>query len=1246
MQFGRRILCWIATVVMLFACLPCGALAEAQVQSAPLTTVSAAQNGMVRVLLSSMQYPTSLDVTVCGDYTAEGDARVTLSNGAQVSVRMDASTGQITLTTGGISYAMGRQVKLRRHQTTGQSGLKIAQAKRPGNLYPGDLQLTAQSSGSTYRLYPIVHVYIEYYLHGVVPYEMGNGAHLEALKAQAVAARTYTLNKMNNRASALYDVVDTTNDQVYYGNSDTTDVCTQAVDETRGIVLKNGNKLTETFYTASNGGQTESAANLWGSVGYDYLTVKDDPFDLMNTASVRRKIVVYADNTNTAQNTTLKNLLQRKLETVLQHYGYATSGVTITDINAITPHTPKYDSPSRLYTKLDFEVTATSESGFLNATLTFDIFSELEAALGMGINGSANELWSVEKNGNVYIISARRFGHGLGMSQRGAMQMGALGYTYDQILGFYYEGCQRVQYTFTHTILSSVESGGSDTIINTEAPADIATGDSVTAIVKLAGVSDQLAVRDAADNSGTILTGIVNGGLVNVLAKMDTWTMIQLGSIVGYVPTSALRFNGDAPIATDKTPTRISQWATVSCSGTLNLRASASGSSKVLTTMPSGAILCVFAQSGSWAQVQYGATTGWCSTDFLQMSSTYPGKTAADVSGAAAVSIPSGSGTVNLRESPSTSARVLATLSNGTQVTVTSSDGSWCSVTTADGTRGYIMATYITYGASQTPPETDPTPDAPSTEPTTPELGSGEVEAVVHTASTTLNLRQAPNTSSAVLASLPRGESVVVTQRGADWSAVRYGNLTGYVKTEYLRFPADSEGSDTVLGYATVATQSGTLNLRARPSLGSTVLRQIPRHAQVSVLQELDGWCRIIYGDTEGYVMRSYLSYDGQSDTESGQQATVVTPSGTLNLRQSPATTAPVLAMIAPGTTVTVLTTGSEWCKIRYGSTQGYVMTKYLKLAGNDTDSSVADGSSIQVRTNNGGLNLRETASASARVLLVIPDGTVLTCLHYGSLWTQVRYGTTTGYVMTKFLTTDIAESGGSSSGSGNGEETVQVKTGNGSLNLRETASAQARVLLMIPDGAQVTLLEKGTEWSRIRYQGSTGYVMTRYLSIGQNASQSASQKAWILHDVVGGVNLRFGPDASAQVLMVLPAGTEVTVLMQGESWSVVRYGETTGYVMSRYLTDTAPTDNDEVSQQPVYDETMYQLSGWEATVVPTEGNVNLRAWCATDAPVRIAMPKGSVVRVVAFGNTWCQVVYGEVEGYCMTKYLSLRLME
>ena len=66
-------------------------------------------------------------------------------------------------------------------------------------------------SGGGYKLYTIAHIYIENYLYGVLPYEMGNSAHLEALRAQAVAARTYTVRMMSSRAGRIYDVYDNTN---------------------------------------------------------------------------------------------------------------------------------------------------------------------------------------------------------------------------------------------------------------------------------------------------------------------------------------------------------------------------------------------------------------------------------------------------------------------------------------------------------------------------------------------------------------------------------------------------------------------------------------------------------------------------------------------------------------------------------------------------------------------------------------------------------------------------------------------------------------------------------------------------------------------------------------------------------------------------------------------------------------------------------------------------------------------------
>lgn len=1023
-----------------------------EVQSAPLVQAST-HNGTVRVYLSSMGSPTSLDITIAGSYSTSGNTELNLSNGETVNVSLNTSTGQITMNRGGQSYAMGQSMAFRRHAATGSNGLRIAQTRMPENLYPGDLYLTAQQSGGSWKLYAIVHVYMEYYLYGVVPYEMGNSANIEALKAQAVAARTYTLNKMQLRANALYDVVDTTNDQVYYGNSDSTANCTAAVDATRGIVLMNGDALTATYYTASNGGQTESAKNGLNASGYSYLGVKDDPFDLMNSASVKRNVTVLADNTFSSQNATIRSLLNQKAQGM---YG---SGAEVTRIRAITPHTPMYDSPSRLYTKLDFDVTINESA---SATLTLDIFSDLEKALGMSINSRQNELWTVETYADSFKLVARRFGHGVGMSQRGAMQMGSMGYTYDQILGFYYEDCRRVQYALTHTVLSSIESGGKDTITSTETPADVTTGSNNTATVKLAGVNDRLAIRSGASENASVLTSVVNGGMVTVLAKAEGWTLVQLGQIVGYVPTSALKFTGTPPTSSSATPTAISQWATVKCNGTLNLRSSASLSGKVQAAIPDGAVLCVFQTENGWAQVQYGAQVGWASTDFLVMSSTYPGQTSGQGSTPAVVNIPSGSGTVNLRETASTTSRVLATVAHGGAVTILSNDGSWCFVQ-AGAYEGYIMTKYLSVNGT--------TADTPATD-DTPGLGDGETEAIVKTASGTLNLREQPSMGAKVLMTIPRGESIVVTSRGEEWCAVRYGGVSGHVMTKFLSFPADSSAEPTA--YATVATQSGPLNMRSQPAVGSAVVVQIPKGAQVGVIAQSGSWSQVSYGGKSGYVMSSYLRTENDTPTVTGSYARVTTASGSLNLRETPSADARVLLGIPQGTVLSVAAHENGWVKVSYGGSTGYVMDKFLTFTDDKpTAAPPAETAAAYVSTDNGGLNLRETASSDARVLMTIPDGAQVKLLQAGDTWSQVRYNAATGYVMSRYLDAQAGASGGA----------WYVNTPSGGLNLRETPSAEARVLLSIPKGAAITMLEQGSEWCKIQYNDSVGYVMSRYLS-------------------------------------------------------------------------------------------------------------------------------------------------------------------
>ena len=383
MRMNKLLQSGLAIVLAICLLLPGGFISQAAL--AEDTTM----DGTVRVYLSSLGSPSRLDITICGSYSLDGSGATALANGSTVTVGFNSATGQLTQTQNGVTTAMGTDFRLRRHTTSAaDNGVKISQARVSGNLYPGDLQFKSVRSGGVYKLYTIAHVFIEDYLYGVLPYEMGNSSPLESLKAQCVSARTYTVRAMNASTARSYDVVDTTSDQVYNGTPSGNARCVQAVQETRGLVSMNGNAYTATYYTASNGGQIESVRNIWGSTQYDYITVKDDPYDYQNPASVVRSFQV--NKSGTQSNSTLGSLLNAKAQAV-----FGTQSVSIESIDAITPHTPRYAAPSRLYTKLDFDVTVTANGTRSAGTLTFDIFSELETPLNMGINAASNELWTI-----------------------------------------------------------------------------------------------------------------------------------------------------------------------------------------------------------------------------------------------------------------------------------------------------------------------------------------------------------------------------------------------------------------------------------------------------------------------------------------------------------------------------------------------------------------------------------------------------------------------------------------------------------------------------------------------------------------------------------------------------------------------------------------------------------------------------------------------------------------------------------
>lgn len=158
---------------------------------------------------------------------------------------------EIAVKSGGHFYSLGTAAIVLRPDTNGYVSTK-------GKWYHGKLMVKNVNN----KLIVINDVDLENYLKGVVPSEMPASWEYEALKAQAIAARSFALANLGKQAKNGYDLKDNTEDQAYGGASAETNKTNKAVDETHGLVLTYDMKIISAYYSASAGGMT--SASVWG----------------------------------------------------------------------------------------------------------------------------------------------------------------------------------------------------------------------------------------------------------------------------------------------------------------------------------------------------------------------------------------------------------------------------------------------------------------------------------------------------------------------------------------------------------------------------------------------------------------------------------------------------------------------------------------------------------------------------------------------------------------------------------------------------------------------------------------------------------------------------------------------------------------------------------------------------------------------------------------------------------------------
>jgi stage II sporulation protein D len=291
-----------------------------------------------------------------------------------------------------------------------------------GNSYRGAIVI-APEGNKTFAVINLIDV--EEYLRGVVPLEIGNlkDPDIEAVKAQAVAARTYTYRKMAQSEGAVFDLLPTTSDQVYGGALAEAPTSDMALLLTKDLILAYENDIVHAYYHSTCGGRTANIEDVWGGEAYPYLKSLDD-----------------ADNSGrawcagTTSYTWTETWSVSQFAGVLRKYGGE---------GGLVP--PFSGSPRRVEARERFvcgrvkKLVIVSSSGEHTAGGDKIRFALRRAAAANQILRSAN-IRSAKIEGGEVVITGGGYGHGIGMCQVGAIARARAGQGFEEILKAYYSG--------------------------------------------------------------------------------------------------------------------------------------------------------------------------------------------------------------------------------------------------------------------------------------------------------------------------------------------------------------------------------------------------------------------------------------------------------------------------------------------------------------------------------------------------------------------------------------------------------------------------------------------------------------------------------------------------------------------------------------------------------------------------------------------------------------------------------------
>ena len=206
-------------------------------------------------------------------------------------------------------------------------------------------------------------------------------------------------------------------------------------------------------------------------------------------------------------------------------------------------------------------------------------------------------------------------------------------------------------------------------------------------------------------------------------------------------------------------------------------------------------------------------------------------------------------------------------------------------------------------------------------------------------------------------------------------------------------------------------------------------------------------------------------------------------------------------------------------------------------------------------------------------------------------------------------------------------------------LNMRSGPSTSYRIVKTLPKGSEVEVISTSNNWSKIRFNGSTGYVSNEYLSninsdtnTNNNVNNDANISTTVTKYVnVSSLNVRSGPSTSYSILGSLKLNEQVEVIESMSSWSKINYKGKIAYVSTQYLSDQQLSNDNNVDSKPIESKIKYV----------NVSSLNVRSGPSTSYSKLGSLKLNERVEVIESMSSWSKINYKGKVGYVSTEYLS-----